>query len=112
MFVSHDTPSIFLLLILLFLNVLLLYAKLCYSYLFAILYHAVSAQLEEAGGGGGEGDGLGQGVVGEGAGGHGGGAAAAVAVRLVVVAHVDLHSCPKFVCQQICGCNKRASTVR
>lgn len=37
MFVSHDTPSIFLLLILLFLNVLLLYAKLSYSYLLAIL---------------------------------------------------------------------------
>ena len=62
MFVSHDTPSIFFLLIL-FLNVLLLYAKLCYSYLLAILYHAVSAQLEEAGGGGGEGDGLKDGVV-------------------------------------------------
>ena len=50
MSVSHDTPSIFLLLILLFLNVLLLHAKLSYSYLLAILYHAVSAQLEEAGG--------------------------------------------------------------
>lgn len=37
MFVSHDTPSIFLLLILLFLNVLLLHAELSYSYLFAIL---------------------------------------------------------------------------
>lgn len=62
MFVSHDTPSIFFLLIL-FLNVLLLYAELSYSYLFALLHHAVSAQLEEAGGGGGEGDGLKDGVV-------------------------------------------------
>ena len=63
MFVSHDTPSIFLLLILLFLNVLLLHAELSYSYLLALLHHAVRAQLEEAGGGGGEGDGLKDGVV-------------------------------------------------
>lgn len=63
MFVSHDTPSIFLLLILLFLNVLLLHAELSYSCLLALLHHAVSAQLEEAGGGGGEGDGLKDGVV-------------------------------------------------